>query len=442
MNREMKDSGSQWIQDIPNKWNNERLKYTITARDGGAWGEEPTKDNPGVICMRIADFNYDDGVFQDKPQEQLTKRLYTNNQINRLMLMQNDICIEKSGGGEKTPVGRTVIFDKAYPALFANFMERLRFNPNIIIPHFGEYWFRAMYSCKVSPVYIKQTTGIQNLDVGTMLAVERIYYPSLPEQRQIVHFLDRKCAAIDTAIEKTKESIEKLEEYKKAVITKAVTKGLDPDAKMKDSGIEWIGEVPEGWEVSKFKFHTKAKSEKNPGNATILSLYREYGIVIKDSRDDNHNRTSLDTSSYRYVEVNDFVVNKMKAWQGSVAVSEYTGVVSPAYYVYKITDAEIYPLYLHYLLRSCYKDEFRRLSGGIRIGQWDLPSDALENTLIIQPSYTEQVRITEYIQKHTTVVEQLIEKKKKAINKWEEYKKSLIYYAVTGKIDCRNEVIE
>ena len=136
MSREMKDSGSQWIQDIPNKWNNERLKYTITARDGGAWGEEPTKDNPGVICMRIADFNYDDGVFQDKPQEQLTKRLYTNNQINRLMLMQNDICIEKSGGGEKTPVGRTVIFDKAYPALFANFMERLRFNPNIIIPHY------------------------------------------------------------------------------------------------------------------------------------------------------------------------------------------------------------------------------------------------------------------------------------------------------------------
>lgn len=275
-----------------------------------------------------------------------------------------------------------------------------------------------------------------------MLKDFTVYLPSSTEQQQIVHFLDRKCTAIDTAIEKTKKSIEKLEEYKKAVITKAVTKGIDPNAKMTDSGVEWIGEIPEGWKVSKFKFHAKAKSEKNPGNATILSLYREYGIVIKDSRDDNHNRTSLDTSSYRYVEVNDFVVNKMKAWQGSVAVSEYTGVVSPAYYVYKITDAEIYPLYLHYLLRSCYKDEFRRLSGGIRIGQWDLPSEALENTLILQPSYTEQVNITEYIKKHTTAVEQLIEKKKKAIEKWEEYKKSLIYYAVTGKIDCRNEVIE
>ena len=261
-------------------------------------------------------------------------------------------------------------------------------------------------------------------------------------QAQIVHFLDHKCSAIDTAIEKTKKSIEKLEEYKKAVITKAVTKGIDPNAKMKDSGVEWIGEIPEGWEVSKFKFHTKQKSDRNPGNATVLSLYREHGIVIKDSRDDNHNRTSLDTSTYRYVEVGDFVVNKMKAWQGSVAVSDYTGVVSPAYYVYRITDKKIYPLYFHHLLRSCYKDEFMRLSGGIRIGQWDLPADALENTLILIPPYENQVEIANFLERKCTVIDTAIEKKKKATEKWEEYKKSLIYYAVTGKIDCRNEVVK
>ena len=132
-----------------------------------------------------------------------------------------------------------------------------------------------------------------------------VLHPLTSEQRQIVHFLDRKCSAIDTAIEKTKESIEKLEEYKKSVIAKAVTKGLDPDAKMKDSGVEWIGEVPGDWEVSRFKYHTRLKKDRNPGNATVLSLYREYGVVIKDSRDDNFNRTSLDTSSYRYVEKDD-----------------------------------------------------------------------------------------------------------------------------------------
>ena len=268
--------------------------------------------------------------------------------------------------------------------------------------------------------------GIRSSLNATDLLEVTIAKPTLSEQRQIVAFLDRKCSAIDTAIEKTKKSIEKLEEYKKAVITKAVTKGLDPDAKMKDSGLGWIGTIPESWSVSKFKYHTKQKSVRNPGDATILSLYREYGIVIKDSRDDNFNRTSLDTSSYRYVEINDFVVNKMKAWQGSVAVSEYEGVVSPAYYVYSITDNEIYPRYFHYLLRSCYKDEFMRLSGGIRIGQWDLPADALGDTMILKPSYDEQKAISEYIDKKTAAVEELITKKQKAISKWEEYKLSIM----------------
>ena len=125
----------------------------------------------------------------------------------------------------------------------------------------------------------------------------------------------------------------------------------------------------------------------------------------------------------------------MKAWQGSVAVSQYTGVVSPAYYVYKITDAEIYPLYLHYLLRSCYKDEFRRLSGGIRIGQWDLPSEALENTLILQPSPTEQQQIVHFLDRKCTAIDTAIEKTKKSIEKLEEYKKAVITNAVTKGID-------
>ncbi len=202
---------------------------------------------------------------------------------------------------------------------------------------------------------------------------------------------------------------------------------------MKDSGIEWIGEIPENWRVSKFKFHTQPKSSRNPGNAMVLSLYREHGIVIKDSRDDNHNKTSLDTSKYRYVEIDDFMVNKMKAWQGSVAVSDYIGIVSPAYYVYRITDKGIYPRYLHHLLRNCYKDEFMRLSGGIRVGQWDLPANELENTLILKPPYAEQQSIADYIDSKCTDIDIAIEGKQKQQEVLKEYKKSLIYTYVTGK---------
>ena len=127
---------------------------------------------------------------------------------------------------------------------------------------------------------------------------------------------------------------------------------------MKDSGAKWIGEIPTHWKSDKLKYHLQRKEPKNPGDMTVLSLYRELGVIPKDSRDDNHNMTSEDTSKYKYVKPGNFVVNKMKAWQGSVAVSDYEGIVSPAYYVYEFTDNLYYKRYFHYLLRGCYKDEF------------------------------------------------------------------------------------
>ena len=111
---------------------------------------------------------------------------------------------------------------------------------------------------------------------------------------------------------------------------------------MKDSGIAWIGSIPTEWNVCPLKTSIKWKSEKNRADAIVLSLYRDYGIVPKDSRDDNYNVTSLDTSGYKYVEVGDLVVNKMKAWQGSIAVSDYEGIVSPAYHVCQITNRNVY----------------------------------------------------------------------------------------------------
>lgn len=148
---------------------------------------------------------------------------------------------------------------------------------------------------------------------------------------------------------------------------------------MKDSGIEWIGEIPQNWKVRKIKYNFRRNELKNPGNLPVLSVYREYGVIPKDSRDDNHNVTSEDTSKYKYVHIGNLVINKMKAWQGSMGVSDYTGIVSPAYYIYEINEDEIYRRYAHILLRNVYKDEFRRISSGIREGQWDLPANGFEN---------------------------------------------------------------
>lgn len=163
----------------------------------------------------------------------------------------------------------------------------------------------------------------------------------------------------------------------------------------------------------------------------MLSLYRELGVIPKDSRDDNHNVTSEDTSKYKYVRPGDFVINKMKAWQGSVAVSEYEGIVSPAYFVYEFTDDAIFKRYFHYLLRSCYKDEFMRLSGGIRVGQWDLPADALENTPILIPPMDEQRRIATFLDAKCAEIDALTADIQTQIDTLEQYKRSVITETVT-----------
>lgn len=257
--------------------------------------------------------------------------------------------------------------------------------------------------------------------------------PPVEIQKKIASFLDLKCKEIDDVYSDIEKQIETLEEYKKSIITEVVTKGLDLDVEMKDSGIEWIGEIPKHWNVDKIKYHLKRNEPRNPGNAEVLSVYREYGVIPKDSRDDNHNVTSDDTSKYKYVRKGDLVINKMKAWQGSLAVSEYDGIVSPAYFIYNFTDDSFDKKYFHFLIRSCYKDEFRRISGGIREGQWDLPADGFANELVLIPPINEQEAIIQYLDQLITETDVIIEDKKKQLEILEEYKKSLIYEYVTGK---------
>ena len=209
--------------------------------------------------------------------------------------------------------------------------------------------------------------------------------------------------------------------------------------KMKDSGAKWIGEIPFEWRVDKLKYHLTRNEPRNPGGKTVLSLYRELGVIPKDSRDDNHNVTSEDTSNYKYVRPGDFVINKMKAWQGSVAVSDYEGIVSPAYFVYRFTDEVFHRRYFHYLLRGCYRDEFMRLSGGIRVGQWDLPSSSLDNIPILIPEMDEQKRIAAFLDRRCAEIDALAADIQSQIDTLEQYKRSAITETVTGGLNPNAE---
>ena len=201
---------------------------------------------------------------------------------------------------------------------------------------------------------------------------------------------------------------------------------------MKDSGIEWIGEIPKGWEVCFIKQILRNKSIKGFPNEEVLSLYRDYGIVPKSSRDDNHNVTSDDTNGYKLVEVGDFVINKMKAWQGSMALSNYRGIISPAYYICTFVNDNAHKRYIHYLLRNeTYKAEYLRLSTGLRVGQWDLNINDFLCIKTLLPPMEEQHRIATFLDEKCKDIDTLITLQEEMIAELQVYKQSVISEAVT-----------
>ena len=205
---------------------------------------------------------------------------------------------------------------------------------------------------------------------------------------------------------------------------------------MVNSEIDWLGDMPSHWKVHRNKALFKNVSIENHGDATVLSLYRELGVIPKDSRDDNHNVTSLDTDSYKYVEQGDLVINKMKAWSGSLGVSDYEGIVSPAYYVCKVDYSKVTPRFIHHYMRNLgIVEAYEMYSAGMRIGQWDLSIDDFMGIKVALPPYQEQDRIAERIDKDTAKVDALIANQQAQIEKLKQYKQSLITEVVTKGLD-------
>ena len=209
--------------------------------------------------------------------------------------------------------------------------------------------------------------------------------------------------------------------------------------KYKDSGVEWIGQIPSHWDTIRLANVFRPVSIKNHPNEQNLSVYRDYGVIPRDSRDDNHNVVSDDTNGYKLVEVGDFVMNKMKCWMGSIGLSHYRGIVSPAYIVLKVNKPSVYPNFYHYLLRSpLYIPEYRRLSYGVREGQWDMRFEDFREIQGLLPPLPEQHQIVSFLDEKTSLIDDLIQKKEQKIGLLKEYRTSLINRVITKGLnpDC------
>jgi type I restriction enzyme, S subunit len=201
-----------------------------------------------------------------------------------------------------------------------------------------------------------------------------------------------------------------------------------------------LSSVPKEWLIIPCGVFFKEKSIKNTEGEMNLSVYRDYGVIPKDSRDDNHNRVSEDTSNYKLVEPGDFVLNKMKGWSGSLGVSNYRGIVSPSYTVLEPV-REIYNKYFHYLLRSeAYRQMYESLSYGVRIGQWELHYHDFKQIPSLYPPIDEQKLIAQYLDKKTEQIDQLVEKIQKKIELIKEQRTSLINHYVTKGLDPKVEM--
>ena len=257
--------------------------------------------------------------------------------------------------------------------------------------------------------------------------------PEYAEQERIAAFLDAECAEIDAVLEKTRASIEEYKKLKQAVITQAVTKGIRGDRPMKDSGIEWIGDIPAEWDVIRVKQLLKERNERSKeGKEEPLSMSQKVGLVPTKFLESIPNMASSFVGA-KLAYVDDLVFNKLKAHLGVFSVSRYDGLVSPDYAVYCSTGKSNLK-YLEYIFKTpqCI-GEFRKKSTGIAAGLMRLYTEGLFSIYLPYPAPSEQEEIAEYLNEKCTGIDALIVKKQQYLTEIENYKNSLIYEYVTGK---------
>lgn len=407
MAREMKDSGIDWIGNIPNDWSPCKIKTLASISSG----DFISKDD-----------YIDGGKF---------KIIGSNGEIGKTNKTNNQASVITTG--RVGTIGTANIVKNAWITDNALILK-----PNNIC---------IEYLCYVIPnidFKLLSSGTAQSLITATKLKEQYIPYPELNEQRWIVTYLTKRCNKISDAISRHQSIIEKLEEYKKSTITQAVTKGLNPDVEMKDSGVEWIGKFPKKWDVAKNKFvFTIKKNIAGEEGHTVLSITQR-GIIPKNL-ETNEGQLAANYANYQLVNIGDFAMNHMDLLTGWVDISKYEGVTSPDYRVFYITEpAKHYAPYYLYIMQLCYFNRiFYGLGAGVSgFGRWRLQAPEFLNFNVPIPPIYEQIKIAKYLDDKCLKIADAISRQKAAIEKLEEYRKSLIYNAVTGKIDCREAAYE
>lgn len=427
--RETKDSGIEWIGNIPINWEVCKIKSIADSQIensfiDGDWIESSAIEDAGIRYYTTG--NVGDGVFKRQGNGYISEKTFIG--LNCKYAFPGDLVISRLN----EPYGRSCILpdDEDRYVLAVDI---------VILRPSAEY--NKKYIC-----YLSQTLGYQNAvkDKARGTAMKRIsrnnlgniflIHPPREEQDTIVSFLDHECSKVDALITNQEAQIEKLKVYKQSLITEVVTKGLDPNASIKDSGVEWIGEICSKYDVAPIRSLFKVKKDiigKEP--ETVLSITQN-GLRIKDITE-NSGQMAESYANYQIVNIGDFAMNHMDLLTGGVGISEFEGVTSPDYRVFVLRNREMNPRYFLYVFQMYYRNRifYAFGQGAANIGRWRLPAQNFNTIAIPVPPIEDQNAIVEYLDQKIATIDKLMSIKQTKIEKLNQYKKSLIYEYVTGK---------
>ena len=424
--REMKDSNVNWLNAIPCDWALSRIKYVLNER---------TEKNDPIKTKDILSLTAKQGVIPlsekegggNKPKEDFTayKLAYPNDiVINSMNILSGSVGLSK-------------YFGCVSPVYYM-----LRpFNDNFDVRYFNYIFQTKVFQLSLfglgNGILIKESGNGKFNTIRMRIPMEKfgnllIPVPNEKEQIKISNFLDSKCSEIDATVEDIQKEISLLEDYKKSVITEVVTKGLNPDAEMKDSGIEWIDEIPKHWEIIRIGYILGEIDRRSiTGMEESLSVSQVLGVV--PSSQIAVPSTASTMVGQKIVEPGELVLNKLKAHLGVCFVSNYKGLVSPDYAVYKANE-KVKSKLLEYVFHtaSCIW-EFKKYITGIGQGLSRLYTKDLFRINVALPDMLEQQQIVSYLDSKCSEIDTLIADKKRQLNILADYKKSLIYEYITGK---------
>ena len=404
--REMKDSGIEWIGEIPAQWQVSKIKYFFDCLDGKRVpvdaGERISGPYPYWGAGSITDY-VNDYLFDEE-----------------LILLGED-------GAPFFDYTRPVAFLVNEKIWVNNHIHVLKPHRSVCPSYLVHYLNNVDYKTYINGSILNKLT---QSNMNTIAFV----VPPHEEQVRIAAFLDRKCAEIDAVIERTKATIEEYRNLRQSIVTDAVTKGIRGERALMDSGVEWLRAVPVDWEMVRGKgLFVETNTRSTTGEEELLTVSQYTGVTPRSQKNVNmFEAESLE--GYKICKVGDIAANTMWLWAGAIGVSEYEGVISPSYNLYRQSGESYNPKYLDYLLRctplvQCYES----MSTGIRASRLRLYPQQFLSIKFPVPPMAEQIEIVAYLDKKCAEMDVLIARKTALLEEMESYKKSVIYEYVTGK---------